>query len=1098
MKKGSKKSKNKRINIEELPINEIIYGNCRRIIKRFPDSCIDSIITDPPYGLGFMSKKWDTFKPDYINKQFKNRGHKNPKRQGRSMYAGEYNFSLEANTEFQQWFTRWAKECLRIAKPGAFMLVFGGTRTFHRLTCAIEDAGWQIRDCLMWLYGCLSEDTEILTIEGWKHYHKTIDNDIVLCYNIEKDEFIFDKPKESFCYENKYTAYRIKSDFTDQIVSQGHCCIVEQNGDWVFQRPETWKCKKNIPFLESLQDLPETIYNKQSRTSIKKQDLLKRMPNNKSETNRPQQTRKTTQRKIESNLFCLWKKVLQKYKTHKTSNKSLLFKTMQWCSSWKRMGKIWLQRQRWLVRKNQGRLSFEKNGSRRSSMERWCNIFQEEGKLWKICYKIYSMPKKVFVNGSQRWVHNRTSIDNGQTSKMVFSKKRNSSSYRPQSNQQQSKQLNAFPNQQSSQNIRRTKASITPIEYNGKVWCVRVSTGAFVARRNGKIFITGNSGFPKSKDIGKEFDKQECRKRLIRKLGRKPTKKEFERVWKKFRKSIISPNSRKSGPSPSGCYGEGVQTKTIGKPQTKLAKLWDGYGTGLKPSWEPILVCMKPVDGNFAKNAEKWGVAGLNIDGGRIESKQGERFGGGGLNSPLRGFMAKTNKTYQKGMGFRDDTAQGRWPANVILDEEFIPILYLTNKAEIGIIQAIKEYYYDYKLPNVPKRVSDIPKQNKSNQILQQEMLLGMAKQKHKRQDSSKVRKKASSKINKKNEQNTEEKSKIRQRQSDLQRHICVEGISLHQSPRVKSDRIGNGSEDDQKECNNRTSSKNGNKIRKTIKEKRNRSSQKRNQRRQQNNKFGNNKQYKSHSKTSQTNKKTNETSQRERRLEILACDIPKKWLKYFEPTGRGIYNPNCSAKMLDKQSGELSSGKMQSVAKGGNFNTYSKQYQREVFNPSSSGGASRFFYVAKASRGERNAGCGKMEKEVGHNRFDKCGNCGGYIFQNPNRKSACKCESPIRQRNKIKGNFHPTVKPLQLMQYLCMLLKMPNKGQIILDPFVGSGTTCVACKEFGINYIGIEKDKGYCEIARARLKNVTPNLFEDKPKKKMKKKKERESFGLI
>lgn len=99
----------------ELPINQILCGDCREVVQSWPAACIDTIITDPPYNLGFMGKEWDS-----------------------SGIA--FNVPL------------W-KEMLRIAKPGAIMLVFGGTRTFHRLTCAIEDAGWEIRDCLMWLYG---------------------------------------------------------------------------------------------------------------------------------------------------------------------------------------------------------------------------------------------------------------------------------------------------------------------------------------------------------------------------------------------------------------------------------------------------------------------------------------------------------------------------------------------------------------------------------------------------------------------------------------------------------------------------------------------------------------------------------------------------------------------------------------------------------------------------------------------------------------------------------------------------------------------------------------------------------------------------------
>ena len=72
-----------------------------------------------------------------------------------------------------------------------------------------------------------------------------------------------------------------------------------------------------------------------------------------------------------------------------------------------------------------------------------------------------------------------------------------------------------------------------------------------------------------------------------------------------------------------------------------------------------------------------------------------------------------------------------------------------------------------------------------------------------------------------------------------------------------------------------------------------------------------------------------------------------------------------------------------------------------------------------------------------------------------------------------VVKNNHPTVKPLALMKYLCTLLKMPSADQIILDPFLGSGTTGMACKELGINFIGIEKEREYCEIAVKRIAAV-------------------------
>lgn len=88
-------------------------GDCRDVLRDYPADHFDSIVTDPPYGLSFMGKGWDRGVP------------------------GE---------EF------W-REALRVAKPGAHLLAFGGTRTFHRLTVAIEDAGWEVRDVVCWLYG---------------------------------------------------------------------------------------------------------------------------------------------------------------------------------------------------------------------------------------------------------------------------------------------------------------------------------------------------------------------------------------------------------------------------------------------------------------------------------------------------------------------------------------------------------------------------------------------------------------------------------------------------------------------------------------------------------------------------------------------------------------------------------------------------------------------------------------------------------------------------------------------------------------------------------------------------------------------------------
>ena len=94
-------------------MTELIHGDCIEVLRAMPDCSVDAVVTDPPYGLSFMGKKWDYDVP-----------------------------SVEV----------WA-ECLRVLKPGGHLLAFAGTRTQHRMAVRIEDAGFEIRDMIAWVYG---------------------------------------------------------------------------------------------------------------------------------------------------------------------------------------------------------------------------------------------------------------------------------------------------------------------------------------------------------------------------------------------------------------------------------------------------------------------------------------------------------------------------------------------------------------------------------------------------------------------------------------------------------------------------------------------------------------------------------------------------------------------------------------------------------------------------------------------------------------------------------------------------------------------------------------------------------------------------------
>jgi DNA modification methylase len=126
--------------------------------------------------------------------------------------------------------------------------------------------------------------------------------------------------------------------------------------------------------------------------------------------------------------------------------------------------------------------------------------------------------------------------------------------------------------------------------------------------------------------------------------------------------------------------------------------------------------------------------------------------------------------------------------------------------------------------------------------------------------------------------------------------------------------------------------------------------------------------------------------------------------------------------------------------------------------NAGASGGASRFFYVAKASKRERNAGLEGMSKKLTGTQNEI------NLPVTGNHGQTGKLNKPMEPQQ----NFHPTVKPIKLMQYLIRLITPPNG--IVLDPFMGSGSTGVAAKSLGFEFIGIELNEEYCEIAERRM----------------------------
>lgn len=526
----------------------IYCGDCREVIPHI--GIVDAVCTDPPYGISFMGRTWDSTVP-----------------------------SVEL------WET-----VLNAMKPGGHLLSFAATRTQHRMAVNIEDAGFEIRDMIAWVYGCLSEDTEVLTKDGWVLYKDTIPNE-VLSYDVENDMYQWEKPSRwnEYCVESD-TAYRIRSDNTDQIVSRGHRCIVERGGTLTFVPADELAGMERVPYLQNdFSTLP------QGCGEILLEALLRESQGMAEASCSERQGKKTT-----------------------------------------RQGDV---------------------GIEESCVEGWADLLQTQGQVCRPANQVCALPCGFHGNEPQGWLCHGASADSSNGDWATVDASGVCSPRKPRCDGQPIGEPDAFCDERGSQAVRArasyrtTLATVTAVEYSGMIWCPTVSTGAFVARRNGKVFITGNSGFPKSMDVSKAIDKAAGAEREVVGKRQHPTLRDALKV-------------DRQGRLPNHGNNDFRDEWTITAPATEAAKQWDGWGTALKPALEPITMARRPLIGTVVQNVLEHATGALNIDGCRIEAKDGVPLFGNGRREAVT--------AYANGLGCDGRTGEistvGRWPANLIHD----------------------------------------------------------------------------------------------------------------------------------------------------------------------------------------------------------------------------------------------------------------------------------------------------------------------------------------------------------------------------------------------------------------------------------------------
>ena len=217
------------------------------------------------------------------------------------------------------------------------------------------------------------------------------------------------------------------------------------------------------------------------------------------------------------------------------------------------------------------------------------------------------------------------------------------------------------------------------------------------------------------------------------------------------------------------------------------------------------------------------------------------------------------------------------------------------------------------------------------------------------------------------------------------------------------------------------------------------------------------------------------EVKKSNRRFEILQNKSEGKVerIENYGDKGDIHTNPECPCYIMDQQSGESKSSKSNKLyvndTEGRSVKNGASGFRDPNSTYSDKGGASRFFYQAKVSKAERNMGLDGFEEKTtggkGHGLDRRCSHCNTSML----KPEDCNCDEP-NWITPPKKNNHPTIKPINLMTYLCRLITPPNG--IVLDPFMGSGSTGIAAQLEGFRFVGMEMDEDYFKIAEARIEN--------------------------
>lgn len=629
----------------------LVLGDCVVELAGMAEASIDAIVTDPPYGLEFMGKDWDRLGDVRQPGDETFTDVDNPYGRSKVRYGGTsvYASTAEAGRRMQEWHGRWATEALRVLKPGGYLLAFGGSRTYHRLACALEDAGFDVRDSIAWLYGCLTADVEVLTEHGWRagvdvkvgdRIAQWDDGDIALA----PVERVFRAPWHG-------DLIRFRNHDVDQLVTPNHRVVHrhlervqvagERRGVW-----SSWKVAE-AGDINRWQPVRLPVAGVHDGPGVGGDDYAALLGwvwaeggfDPKGTGVRVYQSSVNADHVLEiGRLFDALAP------GHKRYDRERVYKGRAYTEScWFVSGAL------------ARRIRSDLPGKHPTYELLWRMTASEKRALWAAAMRGDG-------SGAQFFQKDRADLVWGQTLLALIGQRGRVTmrSNRPGGS------VVVTPRAETDLHARHLR--VDREFYDGDVWCVSVPSGAFVARRNGHVFVTGNSGFPKNLDVGKAIDAHLGAERT-EVVGVKPGHEDFvdrvddhatggrsagwDRPWRDDHEAIARSHHRYA-------------------PATSQAAAWDGWGTALKPAFEPIVVARKPFKGTVAANVLAHGTGALNIDATRIAYASSDdaasAFPGGRVTSHAAGSLAGPGAAQDvERVEFSAQRGSGRWPTNVVL-----------------------------------------------------------------------------------------------------------------------------------------------------------------------------------------------------------------------------------------------------------------------------------------------------------------------------------------------------------------------------------------------------------------------------------------------